>query len=77
MELNTTVTPQQLLQDPLMDGYLAIVLPTGPFPPTNKAKKKCNDDVAQESTVYDDDEDLGGALKEAVENDEEVIATTD
>jgi hypothetical protein len=42
LEVNTNITPEQLTQDPLLDGYLAIVLPTGPFPPNNA---KCKDDT--------------------------------
>lgn len=33
LELNEKVTPEQLQKDPLLGGYLAVVLPTGPFPP--------------------------------------------
>ena len=33
LELHTDVTPEQLTQDPLLDGYMAVILPTGPFPP--------------------------------------------
>lgn len=33
LELNSSVTPQQLVQDPMLEGYLAVILPTGPFPP--------------------------------------------
>jgi len=33
LELNTNVTPELLKKDPLLDGYLAIIVPTGPFPP--------------------------------------------
>ncbi|CAB9497976.1 expressed unknown protein [Seminavis robusta] len=41
MELNTHLTQEKLslLQtDPLLDGYLAVILPTGPFPPNNKTQ---------------------------------------
>jgi hypothetical protein len=40
LEVHTHVTPEQLTQDPLIEGYLAIVLPTGPFPPSSA---KCGD----------------------------------
>lgn len=33
LELHTSVTSAQLTQDPLLDGYVAVILPTGPFPP--------------------------------------------
>lgn len=33
MELNHGVTPQLLVTDPLFDGYLAVILPSGRFPP--------------------------------------------
>mmetsp|Transcript_7712 Transcript_7712/g.19201 ORF Transcript_7712/g.19201 Transcript_7712/m.19201 type:complete len:256 (+) Transcript_7712:177-944(+) len=34
LELNTSaLTPQVLLNDPLLDGYIAIILPSGRFPP--------------------------------------------
>mmetsp|Transcript_18531 Transcript_18531/g.26176 ORF Transcript_18531/g.26176 Transcript_18531/m.26176 type:complete len:270 (+) Transcript_18531:37-846(+) len=33
VELNERLTPELLKSDPLLEGYIAIVLPTGPFPP--------------------------------------------
>jgi len=33
LEVNTNLTPSLLRKDPLLDGFLCIVLPTGPFPP--------------------------------------------
>lgn len=33
LELHTGMTPAQLVQDPLLNGYVAVILPTGPFPP--------------------------------------------
>jgi hypothetical protein len=33
LELNKNVDIQTLNQDPLLDGYIAVILPTGPFPP--------------------------------------------
>lgn len=30
--------PERIAQDPLLDGYVAIILPTGPFPPREKAE---------------------------------------
>lgn len=50
--------PSVLVEDPLLDGYLAVVLPTGPFPPRprdgNKEQEsspKATIDVATEDTV--------------------------
>ena len=36
LELNHNLTPDVLQKDPLLDGYVAVILPTGPFPPTNR-----------------------------------------
>lgn len=33
LELNSNVTAQLLKDDPLLDGYLAVIMPTGVFPP--------------------------------------------
>jgi hypothetical protein len=33
LEVNPNLTPELLRSDPALNGYLAIVLPTGPFPP--------------------------------------------
>ena len=33
LELNKTVSVDTLQTDPLLDGYLAVILPSGPFPP--------------------------------------------
>jgi hypothetical protein len=33
VELNDRLTPQVLLDDPLLDGFVAIILPSGRFPP--------------------------------------------
>lgn len=33
LELNDRLTPELLTKDPLLDGYLAVILPTGRFPP--------------------------------------------
>lgn len=45
LEVNTTLTPERLQKDPLMEGYLAVILPTGPFPPK---KKDSNDNTPEE-----------------------------
>jgi hypothetical protein len=47
IELNKTLTPEILADDPLLDGFLAIILPSGPFPPreniiTEKIDKQDN-----------------------------------
>lgn len=36
-ELNTRVTPELLAVDPLLDGFLAIMRPSGPFPPDHES----------------------------------------
>jgi len=33
LEINSNLSVQTLCKDPLLDGYLAVILPTGPFPP--------------------------------------------
>ena len=33
LEINENLTSSLLLKDPLLDGYLAVILPAGPFPP--------------------------------------------
>jgi hypothetical protein len=33
LELNQSLTPEVLVDDPLLDGYLAVILPSGNFPP--------------------------------------------
>jgi hypothetical protein len=33
MELNPQLTPDLLRDDPLLDGYIAVILPVGSFPP--------------------------------------------
>jgi hypothetical protein len=42
VEINPQLTanPGLLAKDPLLDGYLAVVLPTGPFPPQALADQK-------------------------------------
>ena len=34
LELNHNLTPNVLRKDPMLDGYVAVILPTGPFPPS-------------------------------------------
>ena len=36
MELNINLTPALLEKDPLLDGYLAVILPIGSFPPVQR-----------------------------------------
>mgnify|MGYP005848070551 CR=1 FL=1 len=58
MELNTKVTPKQIQEDPLIQGYLAVLLPTGPFPP-----RECvicehgRSNNGESNTAEDDDND--------------------
>ena len=33
LEVNPNLSPQLLQKDPLLDGYLAVILPSGRFPP--------------------------------------------
>jgi hypothetical protein len=33
IEINPNLSPQNVQDDPLLDGYLAVILPSGPFPP--------------------------------------------
>jgi hypothetical protein len=35
LEVNETITPQLLMDDPLLNGFLAVILPAGPFPPVH------------------------------------------
>jgi hypothetical protein len=48
LELNRELTPQVLAQDPLLDGHLAIILPSGTFPPRKEAQHENEQD--QEAT---------------------------
>jgi hypothetical protein len=36
LEVNDKLSSKLLSTDPLLDGYLAVILPTGPFPPKNQ-----------------------------------------
>jgi len=33
LEINQGLTPKVIMEDPLLDGYLAVILPSGRFPP--------------------------------------------
>ena len=35
LELNKSLTPEILKDDPLLDGFLAVILPSGDYPPPN------------------------------------------
>jgi glycine cleavage system H lipoate-binding protein len=48
LELNRGLTPQVLAQDPLLDGHLAIILPSGTFPPRKESQHEKEED--QEAT---------------------------
>ena len=39
IEINPNLSPNLLQQDPLLDGYLAVILPSGPFPPSSCTKE--------------------------------------
>jgi hypothetical protein len=63
LELNTNVTPELLKKDPLLDGYLAIIMPTGPFPPPLVVYQSQQDESDEEprkkphvTTCQDDNE---------------------
>lgn len=48
LELNRSLTPDVLLDDPLLDGYLAVILPSGSFPP-NRSKESFHESDDLES----------------------------
>jgi hypothetical protein len=39
METNPHLTTDKLRKDPLLQGYLVVILPSGPFPPSNQMDK--------------------------------------
>jgi hypothetical protein len=43
LELNHSLTPEVLADDPLLDGYLAVILPSGRFPPKKDGSKDADD----------------------------------
>jgi hypothetical protein len=43
LELNHSLTPEVLADDPLLDGYLAVILPSGKFPPKKDGSKDADD----------------------------------
>jgi hypothetical protein len=45
LELNRSLTPEVLADDPLLDGYLAVILPSGTFPPKSTANQDKEGDV--------------------------------
>jgi hypothetical protein len=45
LELNHCLTPEVLSDDPLLDGYLAVILPSGNFPPKPAATQEREDAV--------------------------------
>jgi hypothetical protein len=55
LELNHRLTPELLRDDPLLDGYLAVILPSGRFPPhlpTNSEQSDGNNNhVVKDQTV--------------------------
>lgn len=55
LELNHSITPEVIADDPLLDGYLAIILPSGDFPPRNHnaAKTKAGEKGEEEEERND------------------------
>ena len=49
LERNERLTPALLRADPLLEGYLAVLLPTGPFPPPTKRTQKTRAKVPEEA----------------------------
>ena len=47
IELNKNLTPDVLKDDPLLDGFLAIILPSGSFPPR---EYECRNQIARENS---------------------------
>ena len=45
LELNENLKsdPNLLLEDPLLDGYVAVILPNGPFPPNKRIESNVNE----------------------------------
>lgn len=60
LELNTKVTAQQLVQDPLLEGYLAVILPTGPFPPRPRTNDNNVETMANENETEAAEETVNG-----------------
>jgi len=50
LELKTNLTPRLLQEDPLLDGYLAVILPTGSFPPRFRTAHEQDADQQKEAT---------------------------
>jgi len=51
LEVNTGLSVDRLLDDPLLDGYLAVILPSGEFPPRRNTDRRneCGDEDEDES----------------------------
>ena len=61
LEVNTNVTPKLLQDDPLLDGYLAVILPTGSFPPRFRSDKEtCPDEARKKAHVAKHDDATTG-----------------
>lgn len=52
LELNSHLAPNLLNDDPLLDGYLAVILPVGPFPPRFRNRKKATDGDAKNNATH-------------------------
>jgi hypothetical protein len=62
LELNRNMSPELLLKDTQLDGYLAVILPTGPFPPPcpiaqdDEPRKRLDSSIKGEGMVQKDEE---------------------
>jgi hypothetical protein len=59
LEVNPNLSPDLLRKDPDLDGYVAVVLPTGPFPPPPPPPRRATARVAGNSN---DVGSCGGSL---------------
>ena len=48
LELNQSLTPEILQDDPLLDGFLAVILPSGDYPPREEEMKQVDESTAKE-----------------------------
>jgi hypothetical protein len=56
IEVNHSLTPELLLDDPLLNGYVAIILPSGEFPPKqNSTFLISGNDRVESAPSHDDD----------------------
>ncbi|KAL3919887.1 MAG: hypothetical protein SGILL_003528 [Bacillariaceae sp.] len=57
IELHRDVTPQTLMEDPLLDGHLAVIQPSGRFPPPSPQKRLASFDADTSHAVGDSRDD--------------------